>query len=97
MTFADLLADIVVRLDQSGVPYMVTGSLASSYYGEPRSIAKLEWASLSDSDRQRRDVMAIVNVVRTLDAAYIDRWVARLGLTGQWQAVRDVTGEGDAR
>ena len=37
MTFAELLAVVVERLDRAGVPYMVTGSLASSYYGEPRS------------------------------------------------------------
>lgn len=37
MTFADLLADVIARLDRAGIPYMVTGSLASSYYGEPRS------------------------------------------------------------
>lgn len=36
MTFAELLAVVVERLDRAGVPYMVTGSLASSYYGEPR-------------------------------------------------------------
>ena len=37
MTFAELLAVVVERLDAAGIPYMVTGSLASSYYGEPRS------------------------------------------------------------
>jgi hypothetical protein len=37
LTFAELLADVIARLDRAGVPYMVTGSLASSYHGEPRA------------------------------------------------------------
>lgn len=37
MTFGELLASIVERLEQAGIPYMVTGSLASSYHGEPRA------------------------------------------------------------
>ena len=37
MTFGELLAMLVGLLDQNGVPYMVTGSLASSYHGEPRA------------------------------------------------------------
>ena len=37
MTFAELLSDVIGRLDRAGVPYMVTGSLASSYHGEPRA------------------------------------------------------------
>jgi hypothetical protein len=37
VTFAELLTDVIGRLDRAGVPYMVTGSLASSYHGEPRA------------------------------------------------------------
>ncbi len=37
MTFATLLADVVAGLDGAEVPYMVTGSLAGSYHGEPRA------------------------------------------------------------
>jgi hypothetical protein len=37
VTFAELLASIIERLDRAGIPYMVTGSLASSYHGEPRA------------------------------------------------------------
>ncbi len=37
MTFAALLADVVAMLDRARVPYMVTGSLASSFHGEPRA------------------------------------------------------------
>lgn len=37
MTFAELLADIIGRLGRAGIPYMITGSLASTFHGEPRS------------------------------------------------------------
>ena len=37
VTLADILAGVISRLDAAGVPHMVTGSLASSYHGEPRA------------------------------------------------------------
>ena len=37
MTFSELLATVVERLGRAGVPYMITGSLASSFHGEPRA------------------------------------------------------------
>ncbi len=180
MTFAELLADVIARLDAADVPYMVTGSLASSYHGQPRAtldadividpapgsltrlidgllaggyyvdrsaaleafrdrtqfnaigsdavkvdfivrkarpfsveefgrreradllgttgyiataedvvIAKLEWAAASGSERQLRDVGAIIAVADHLDEAYIDRWAAALGITEAWHTMRD--------
>lgn len=32
----DVLRDAVARLDRAGVRYMLTGSIALSYYAEPR-------------------------------------------------------------
>jgi hypothetical protein len=32
----DVLQDVVTRLEQSGIAYMLTGSLALSYYAQPR-------------------------------------------------------------
>lgn len=32
----DVLKDVVVRFDQSGIPYFLVGSLATMYYGRPR-------------------------------------------------------------
>jgi hypothetical protein len=37
MAQRDLLIRVVEALEQSGIDYMVTGSLASSFHGEPRS------------------------------------------------------------
>jgi hypothetical protein len=36
------LADVIARLEHAGIPYMVTGSLASSYHGEPRATRDLD-------------------------------------------------------
>jgi hypothetical protein len=42
VSFAGLLADVIGRLDRAGIPHMVTGSLASSYHGEPRATQDLD-------------------------------------------------------
>ena len=36
MTLADLVTSIVQRLGRAGIPYMITGSVVSSFHGEPR-------------------------------------------------------------
>jgi len=42
VTFARVVAEAIGQLEQSGVRYMVTGSLASSYHGEPRATRDLD-------------------------------------------------------
>jgi hypothetical protein len=175
VTFRELLADVVARLSDADVPYILTGSLASSYHGEPRAtrdidvvidpdlrgllrlvdglldggfdvdrdaavssftdrtqfnaiardaskvdfmirkdrpfsrqefarreradllgtegyvataedllLAKLEWARLSDSERQVRDVAGIVAVTTELDMVDVDRWAQDLGVSDLW-------------
>ena len=42
MTFRELLADVVARLSDADVPYILTGSLASSYHGEPRATRDID-------------------------------------------------------
>ena len=37
MTLAEFIAELTRRLDEAGVPYMITGSLAGSFHGEPRA------------------------------------------------------------
>ena len=37
MNVAEVFRRITAALDQSGIPYMLTGSFASAYYGVPRS------------------------------------------------------------
>ena len=42
MSLAELLATTIARLEHAGVPYMITGSVASSYHGEPRATRDLD-------------------------------------------------------
>ncbi len=52
-------------------------------------IAKLEWAQRTGSTRQLRDVAGILRAGRgTVDEAYLSQWIAELGLTETWEAVR---------
>lgn len=37
MTQRDFFADLIAKLEVSGIPYMVTGSFASSFHGLPRA------------------------------------------------------------
>lgn len=42
MGLLDTLAEIIGHLDRAGVPYMVAGSIASTYYGEPRTTQDID-------------------------------------------------------
>jgi hypothetical protein len=42
VTLGELLANIGQRLAAAGIPYMVTGSVASSFHGEPRATRDLD-------------------------------------------------------
>ena len=42
MTFRDLVRTVLDQLGAAAIPYMVTGSFASSYYGEPRATRDLD-------------------------------------------------------
>jgi hypothetical protein len=51
-------------------------------------IAKLEWAQAGESERQLRDVAAILAVSGAgLDYPYIKRWVHALKLGDMWSQV----------
>lgn len=84
MTFEQLVADVVGRLDAAGIPHMVTGSLASSWYGEPRATQDLD-VVIDPSPT------AIDGLVEGLlaDGWYVDREVARhaLGERAQFNAI----------
>jgi hypothetical protein len=71
VTFARLVADIVARLDAVDIPHMMTGSIASSWYGEPRATQDLD-VVIDPS------VPALDRLVESLQADrwYVDRDVA---------------------
>jgi hypothetical protein len=80
VTFADLLADLIARLDDAGVPYMVTGSLASSYHGQPRSTLDVDIVIDPDRNALDRLVDALVE-----GSYYVDRDVASQALDERTQ------------
>lgn len=56
---------------------------------EDSIVSKLEWAKLSDSTRQLRDVAGILSTRSgELDLAYVERWVRELGLEAEWERAR---------
>jgi hypothetical protein len=55
---------------------------------EDTILTKLEWASMSGSERQLRDVAGVVEVKGgELDIEYIERWAAELGVVELWRRV----------
>ena len=80
MTFGELLALVIGLLERSGVPYMVTGSLASSYHGEPRATRDAD--IVIDPSRDALDQLT----AGLLEAGfYVDRDVAREALADRSQ------------
>jgi len=66
------------RVNLLGTPAWITSP-------EDTITAKLDWAAPSGSDRQLRDVAAMLDIGgESLDLAYIDRRVAGLGLHEAW-------------
>jgi hypothetical protein len=52
-------------------------------------IAKLEWASETGSDRQRRDVTEMIAISGdALDGDYVERWANELGLSDDWATLK---------
>ncbi len=76
-------------------PASVLGTAVFVATPEDTILSKLEWASMSGSERQLRDVSGVVEVRRgALDVAYIERWAKDLGLLDLWRKVRDAAGSG---
>ena len=56
-------------------------------------IAKLDWARMGESLRQLNDVAGVLKIRGDrLDYPYIEKWVAELGLSSQWQRARQSAG-----
>ncbi len=70
-------------------PAQLLGTAAFVASAEDMIIAKLEWSLPFDSDRQLRDVAAMLAVSEdTIDRGYIDRWVQALGLEEAWRQAK---------
>ncbi|HET9084657.1 MAG TPA: hypothetical protein VFN41_09675 [Candidatus Limnocylindrales bacterium] len=80
MTFEELVSDVVGRLDDAGIPHMLTGSVASSWYGEPRATQDLDVVidpSPAALDQLIDGLLA--------DRWYVDRDVAQAALSDRTQ------------
>ena len=75
MTFADLIRTVLRHLAGAGIPYMVTGSVASSYFGEPRATRDLDVVIEPDSHSLEALLERLV-----ADGFSVDRDVAREAL-----------------
>jgi hypothetical protein len=80
VTFADLLATVIMSLEAAEVPYMVTGSLASSYHGEPRATRDVDIVIEPSPDGLERLGQGLLD-----SGFYLDRDVARHALTERSQ------------
>lgn len=58
---------------------------------EDMVLAKLEWAADTDSERQLRDVVAMVDAAEgSIDLAYLEKWLVELGLLDDWSRALDL-------
>jgi len=78
--FATLLADVIGRLDRAGIAYMLTGSLASTYHGEPRATRDLDLVIDPAPDALERLVDGL-----EADGFHVDREAARTALRDRTQ------------
>ncbi|MEO8511706.1 MAG: hypothetical protein ABI534_10775 [Chloroflexota bacterium] len=96
--------DLLVRRDRQFSVTELSRRIAvrildtSTFVASPEDtvIAKLEWASQGDSERQFRDVIGILEAQgASIDRAYLDHWINALDLGHAWQAVAKPAQETD--
>jgi hypothetical protein len=77
MTERELLVDCLRRLNGVAITYYLTGSMASNYWGIPRT-----------TDRQLGDAAGVVAVQQEkLDNAYLRKWAEQLGVRVELDAL----------
>ncbi|CAN5832474.1 hypothetical protein BH24ACT3_BH24ACT3_16480 [soil metagenome] len=59
MGLLDTLGEIVAALDRAGIPHMVAGSVASTYYSEPRTTQDIDIVIDPDQSSLRRFVAGL--------------------------------------
>lgn len=77
------------QVDLHGVPIFVASA-------EDVVLSKLEWAKLSESQRQLEDVVAILRSRwDRLDRLYLKKWIAALQLEAEWKSALEKAGLAD--
>jgi hypothetical protein len=88
--------DLIIRKDRAFSveefsrrrPAMVVGVNVALATPEDLILVKLEWGRLGDSDRQRTDVLQLVEARwDTLDREYVRTWATQLGLRAEWESI----------
>ena len=96
--------DLVIRKDRAfseeefrrRTPVYLQGMMVLVASAEDVVVSKLEWARAAQSTRQIEDVAAILRVRReALDRAYLEKWIAELGLNTEWAAAQCAAGVSD--
>lgn len=68
MTAEDVFRRVLGALDQAGIPYMLTGSFASSYHGAPRATQDIDLVIAPTADQVRSLVRLLPETEYYLDA-----------------------------
>ncbi len=89
MSLAAFLRKVAEILDEAGVPYMLTGSLASAYYAVPRATQDLDVVIAAEAPGIERVVQGLLSA-----GCYVDRDAAlEAGRThGQFNAIDPESG-----
>lgn len=91
-------ADLIIRKHRPFSEAEFSRREATDFFGVPLAIAsledvilsKLEWARLGASGRQLDDVRMLLRIAGDgVDRAYLERWVAALGVHAEWKAVQE--------
>ena len=74
-------------------PQLLEGQSIFVSSAEDALLSKLEWAKLTESERQLNDAVGILIIQKdTLDREYVEHWVAALDVGDQWRKAKDVAG-----
>jgi 4-hydroxyphenylpyruvate dioxygenase-like putative hemolysin len=88
----DLAARLVTILDERRVPYMIVGSTASSYYGEPRKPRGVDFVIDPSTSRLRALVRSLASAGFSVDAKAASQ---ALALRTQFDVVDSTGGKAD--
>ena len=58
MSQQELLKRVVKVLEEAGIDYMITGSIASSFYGEPRSTHDIDVVVVIEKSKAKQLIKA---------------------------------------
>jgi len=75
----DVLQDVVTRLEHSGIAYMLTGSLALSYYAQPRMTRDID-VVIELSGRDAASVTGLFQPDFYVSEADVERAIAEQGM-----------------